>query len=172
MSTKGGTYKGHLFHGDPIRFEVLAAFIFETFGRKINTIADVAGGKGMLTRILAKKYNYDSIVVDPRGFPLLGVPNLAQEYQAVDVSQYDLVVGLHPDEATRQVAQSALATNTILIPCCNFWDQTQKLGRDAMLHEISQFYLANNVHYKQVTFNFEGPKNIGLVTFKTQLHLV
>lgn len=166
MSTKGGTYKGHLFHGDPIRFEVLAAYIFETFGRGINIIADVAGGKGMLSRILAKKYNYDSVVVDPRGFPLLGVANLAQEYMTKDASQYDLVVGLHPDEATRQVAESALVTNTILIPCCNFWDQTQKLGRNAMLKEISHFYIANKVNFKQVEFDFEGPKNIGLVTFK------
>ncbi len=66
-----------MFHGDPARFEVVAEFIFVTFGREIKHIADVAGGKGMLSRILAKKYNYEPTVVDPRGYSLLDVSNLA-----------------------------------------------------------------------------------------------
>ncbi|MBP7785717.1 hypothetical protein KA062_00470 [Patescibacteria group bacterium] len=164
MSTKGGTYKGHKFHGDPQRFEVVAGFVFETFGRNIEYIADVAGGRGMLSRVLNKKYNYKSTVVDPRGYPLLGVDNLQEEFSSEDASYYDLVIGLHPDEATIEVAKSALGTNTILIPCCNFWNQNKKLGRDAMISEISKFYESNGVKYKVVTFDFEGPKNIGLVT--------
>ena len=54
MSTKTGIYKGHKFHGDPQRFEVVADFVFDTFGRNIEYIADVAGGRGMLSRILNK----------------------------------------------------------------------------------------------------------------------
>jgi len=57
MSTKRGKYKRHKFHGDPKRLEVVADFIFETFGRNVKYIADVAGGQGMLTRILNKKYS-------------------------------------------------------------------------------------------------------------------
>ena len=45
-------------------------------------IADVAGGQGMLSRILRKKYNYDCEVVDPRGYVLKGVPNRAEEFDA------------------------------------------------------------------------------------------
>lgn len=43
----------HRFHGGPERFEVVAEFVAETFGKNVNYIADVAGGqgKGMLLRI-------------------------------------------------------------------------------------------------------------------------
>lgn len=166
MSTKSGIYKGHKFHGDPQRFEVVADYVFNTFGRSIKYIADVAGGRGMLSRILNKKYNYESIVFDPRGYTLVGVSSNTVEFKSEDASYYDLIIGLHPDEATRVVAEAALVTNTILIPCCNFWDTKKKLGRDAMLDEISKYYDKNNIRYERVVLDFEGPKNIGLVSFK------
>lgn len=165
MSTKGGKYKNHRFHGDPKRFEVVADFVNEYFGKKVKYIADVAGGRGMLSRVLNKKYNYESEVIDPRGYTLVGVTNRKEEYSSEFASFYDLIIGLHPDEATKEVAKSALVKPTILIPCCNFWDQTKKLGRDALLEEISKYYLENDIKFEQVNFDFEGPKNIGLVTF-------
>ena len=164
MSTKGGKIKGYLFHGDPTRFEVLADFIYETFGKSIKSIADVAGGQGMLARILSKKYNYDAEVIDTRKYVLVGVKHRQEEYVSKMASYYDLVVGLHPDQATRPVAESALITNTILIPCCNFWNQAKKLGRDAMLSEIEDYYKQNKVNFQKVIFDYEGPKNVGLVT--------
>jgi len=168
VSTKSGRYKGHRFHGDPQRFEVVADFVFDTFGKKIKYIADVAGGRGMLSRILNKKYNYNSEVIDPRGYTLVGVPSKKDEFSPERASFYDLVIGLHPDETTREVAESALVTNTFLVPCCNFWDRTKKLGRDALLEEISKFYDANKVKYEQIVLDFEGPKNIGLVSYKSR----
>lgn len=165
MSTKTGSYKGHKFHGDPSRFEVVADFISRTFGKKISNIADVAGGRGMLSRVLNKKYNYESVVFDPRGFTLVGVESNTDEFKVEDASYYDLVVGLHPDEATRVVVESSKYTNTLIIPCCNFWDQSKKLGRDALLQEIEAYYKEHNVNYRLITFDFEGPKNMGFVTF-------
>ena len=58
----------HRFHGDPERFDVVAEFINGKYGKSIRYIADVAGGRGMLSRILRKRYNYESEVVDPRGW--------------------------------------------------------------------------------------------------------
>ena len=164
MSILHGIAKGHSFHGAPERFEVLADFIASTYGRKIKYIADVAGGQGMLTRILRKKYNYEAEVVDPRGFTLVGVPGRKAEFSKDMADNYDLIVGLHPDEATRAVAEGALVRPAILIPCCNFWDRSKKLGREAMLEEISKFYDENNVEYKKVIFDFASSKNIGLVS--------
>ena len=54
----------HRFHGDPRRFEVLASFVDERCGNSVRYVADVAGGRGMLRRILNKKYNYECEVVD------------------------------------------------------------------------------------------------------------
>lgn len=153
----------HRFHGDTTRFEVVAAFIHDRYGHSIDYIADVAGGQGMLTRILNKKYNYTCEVVDPRGWVLKGVPNRKQEFDPTMASYYDLIVGLHPDEALRATAQAALVCPAIVIPCCNFWSE-EKLGRDALLDAIEQYYLEHRVSFERITFGFQGPKNIGLVS--------
>ncbi|MEX2395152.1 MAG: hypothetical protein WD826_11815, partial [Actinomycetota bacterium] len=68
----------HRFHGDPERFAVTARFVADRFGRSVHHIADVAGGRGMLARVLTKKFNYDAEVVDPRGWALRGVEASAE----------------------------------------------------------------------------------------------
>lgn len=154
----------HRFHGDERRFAALADFVYERYGRRIHYIADVAGGQGLLSRVLAKKYNYACEVIDPRGNALPGVPARASEFDASMAGFYDLVLGLHPDEATRPVAMAALVRPTIIIPCCNFWDTGVKLGRDALLDALGAFYREKGVRAERVTFDFDGPKNIGYVT--------
>lgn len=164
MSTKSGRIRGHLFHGDPKRFGELAFFIHRRYGNRIKSVADVAGGQGMLTRILHKKYNYDSEVIDTRESVLVGAKHRKEEYVSDMADYYDLIVGLHPDQAIRAVAESALVTPTILIPCCNFWDRTKRLGRDALLTEISKYYDEHNIRWEKIMLDFEGPKNIGFIT--------
>jgi hypothetical protein len=46
----------HRFHGDERRFEVTADFVAARFPQA-RTAADVAGGQGMLARILRKRHN-------------------------------------------------------------------------------------------------------------------
>lgn len=164
MSNLSGNIRGHRFHGAPERFEVVADFIANRFKRRIKYIADVAGGRGMLSRILQRKYNYEAEVVDPRGYSLPGIPSRKEEFNPQMADYYDLVVGLHPDEATRQVAESALIRPTLLIPCCNFWDRSQKLGTQALVSEICKFYDANGIKYEKIVLNFNSPKNIALLT--------
>ena len=153
----------HRFHGDARRFEVLADYIDATFGKDVRYIADVAGGRGMLTRLLCKKHNYEAEVVDPRGWALAGVPSRQAEFDPSLAGFYDLIVGLHPDEATRAVAEAALVRPAILIPCCNFWSEA-KLGRDELVEAIAAYYQGQGVAYQVVEFAFKGPKNIGLVS--------
>jgi hypothetical protein len=155
----------HKFHGDPERFQRIAEFVGEEFGRDIKYIADVAGGQGMLSRLLRKQYNYEAEVIDPREYRLVGVPGLVQEYKSELARRYDLVIGLHPDQATRAIAESALVTNTLIIPCCNFWDRENKLGVVELVEAIEAFYRENNVKFERITFDFKGPKNIGIVTY-------
>jgi len=153
----------HRFHGAAERFEIVAEFIYDRYGKGVRYIADVAGGQGMLCRILRKKYNYECEVIDPRGWTLKGVPNRAVELDAATAGYYDLIVGLHPDEATRAVAQAALVRPAILIPCCNFWAE-EKLGRDELVEAIASYYREHKVKFERIVFSFRGPKNIGLVS--------
>lgn len=153
----------HRFHGDPERFEAVATFVDKQFGSSLRYLADVAGGRGMLCRILRKRYNYDCEVVDPRGWPLNGVPNRAEDFDPSMADYYDLIIGLHADEATRAVAQAALVRPAILVPCCNFWSE-EKLGRDELLDAIEDYYRQHGVAFQRVAFPFKGPKNIGIVS--------
>lgn len=160
----------HRFHGDSARFEAVADYIAGRYRHSIRYIADVAGGQGMLTRLLNHRYNYECEVVDPRGWTLKGVANRAAEFDPTLASYYDLIVGLHPDEAVRAVAQAALVRPVLLIPCCNFWSE-EKLGRDALLEAIERYYRDHAVRYERVEFPFKGPKNIGLVSDPPMLPL-
>lgn len=153
----------HRFHGDPERFAVLADFIADRYWRSVTYIADVAGGQGMLTRILTKKYNYACEVIDPRVNVLKGVKSRACEFDVSLASYYDLIIGLHPDEATRAVAEAARIRPAIIVPCCNFWSE-EKLGQEELLQAIEAYYCEHGVAYERVEFAFKGPKNIGLVS--------
>ncbi len=164
MSTKSGRIRGHKFHGDPNRFEAVADFVAEKYLGKVKFVADVAGGQGMLARMLNKKYNFDTEVIDPRGWTLIGVKNRKEEYKADMATYYDLIVGIHPDEALKETVHSALVRPVVLIPCCNFWSDEERLGRDALLTKIEEFYKSRGVTYERVVFSFDGPKNIGLVS--------
>lgn len=152
-------------NGDEARFEEVAKFIHDRFGNSITYIADVAGGQGMLSRILNKKYNYESEVIDPRHYQVVGVNNRECEYTHDMASYYDLVIGLHPDEATREVVESALIRPILIVPCCNFWDRSRKLGTKEMIIEISKWLDEHNIKYEIVTFNFKGTKNVGILTY-------
>ena len=151
-------------HGDERRFEALAEFIFERFGREIDYVADVAGGRGLLSRILNKKYNYHSEVIDPRGFALKGVPSRQVEYSPEMAGFYDLIVGLHPDAATRAVAESAACRPVLLVPCCNEWDKTKKLGSRELINAIVEYFDAEGIESEIIEFDFKGPKNVGIIT--------
>ena len=153
----------HRFHGDPARFQVVAEFIHNHYGNAVRFIADVAGGQGMLCRILQKKHNYDCEVVDSRGWTLRGVANRREDFDASMAEYYDLVIGLHPDEGTRPVAKAALIRPVILIPCCNFWSE-EKLGQTELLEAIEDYYYKSQVTFQRIIFPFKGPKNIGIVS--------
>jgi hypothetical protein len=117
----------------------------------------------MLSRILAKHHNVDSEVIDPRGWVLRGVANRAVAYSAEQAGYYDLIVGLHPDQALRPVVESATEVPVLVIPCCNFWSQGIRLGREALLRSITAHHVGVGGTVEPVTLDFEGPMNRGLV---------
>jgi hypothetical protein len=151
----------HRFHGDERRFEVTADFVAARFPHA-RTAADVAGGQGMLARRLRKRHNIDCDVVDPRGWVLRGVSSRAEEYRAEMAAYYDVIIGLHPDEALREVVESAKVRPVLVVPCCNFWRRDTKLGRDELLDAIEQFHAAYGSS-ERVILDFRGPQNRALL---------
>ena len=158
----------HRFHGDPARFEVVAEFIAARFP-DARYIADVAGGQGMLTRILRKRFGFEAEVIDPRGWTLNGVPSRTENYDASMADYYDLVVGLHPDEALRSVVESAAESPVLVVPCCNFWSRDAKLGRDELMDAIVDFHRTRQGGVERVVLGFKGPKNHALILLPPDL---
>jgi hypothetical protein len=152
----------HRCHGDPARFEVVAEFIAQRFPHA-RYVADVGGGQGMLTRILRKRLGVDAEVIDPRGWTLTGVPARVEAFDASMADYYDLVVGLHPDEALRSVVESAAKSAVLVIPCCNFWSRETKLGRDQLIERIAEFHNSHGGKSERVVLDFRGPKNHALI---------
>ena len=161
--------KQHLLHGDTRRFEVVADFIIERFSGKAQYVADVAGGKGVLTRILSKKGNFVCELIDPRPIALKGINHRREEFTADMADFYDLLVGLHPDEALQELAKAALIKPVAMIPCCNFWGE-EKLGTEELLLAIENFYEQNSVRSERVVLDFKGPKNIAIVSEPCNSH--
>lgn len=153
----------HLVHGDPRRFEVVADFIASQYGKTIRSIADVAGGKGILTRLLTKKKNFECELIDPRRTVLKGIEHRPEQFEPEMADYYDLLVGLHPDGALRQLGEAALVRPAVIIPCCNFWDE-QRRGQYALLEAIEDFYRENSIRFERIALGFKGPKNIAIVS--------
>ena len=61
---------------------MLAEFIDESYGKRVTYIADIAGGQGMLARVLTKRFNYECDVIDPRGWALKGVSSRVEEFDS------------------------------------------------------------------------------------------
>lgn len=152
----------HRFHGDATRFDAVARFVSVRFPTA-RYVADVAGGQGMLARILGKRYGIECDVVDPRGWTLKGISSRPEEYSAQMADYYNLVVGLHPDEALRPVVESAIIRPVVVVPCCNFWSRSHKLGQDELLSAISAHHEGLGGRSEPVRLDFRGPKNLGLV---------
>lgn len=152
----------HSFHGAAGRFEATAEFVADRVPRA-KFVADVAGGQGMLSRILAKHYNINSEVIDPRGRTLKGVPSRPTTFTSDLADYYDLIIGLHPDQALRPVVESAAQVPVLVVPCCNFWDSGARLGRNALLEAITVHQMGLGGAVEAVTLAFEGPMNRGLI---------
>lgn len=159
--------KQHRVYGDPRRFEVVADFVIRRFSGDVEYVADVAGGKGLLTRTLSKKGNFICELIDPRKTVLKGIRHRAEEFRAGMADYYDLLIGLHPDEALHEIAKAALIRPVVLIPCCNFWDE-QRRGREELLRAIEDFYRQHSVSFERVTMDFKGPKNIAIVSHPSE----
>ena|SRR5947209_12733827 len=124
--------------GDRRRFREFAAFIDRTFPTAL-TVADVAGGCGELAFRL-HELGKRTVIIDPRDatFPrwvhrtlrkravrtgtLPRLERVPKDIEQVDLRGFDLIVALHPDEATEPALRAAVRHDVdfAIVPCCVF----------------------------------------------------
>lgn len=111
--------------GDRRRFHEVAELILRQFPpARFPVVADVAGGKGKLAGKLQAR-GYRTTIIDTRRSRKhpKGAKRVSQPYVAGMARKFDVLVGLHPDGATEQLALSARRRPVVLIPCClHRWD--------------------------------------------------
>ena len=117
----------------------------------------------MLARILTKRHGFAAEVIDPRGWTLRGVMSRKEEFRADVADYYDVVVGLHPDQALRELVAAGLRRPTLVIPCCNFWSADEKLGRRALIEAIVAHHTHTGGEVEEAELAFSGPYNRALV---------
>jgi hypothetical protein len=154
--------------GDSRRFKAISDLICRNF--KPCKVADVAGGGGMLSFELAQK-GFDCTVIDPRKTDLpkeyrlkhrRGHKTFKRErklFTRGDAIDYDLIIGLHPDGATKEICISSLTKPVFIVPCCNHWEGTT----GDMVRVVDKFLTRNNVAYRMVSLPIRG-QHIGFLT--------
>lgn len=142
--------------GDERRGILFAQWVVKQFP-KANWILDVAGGKGQVARKLANKKRHVHVIdAKPRFHGRLH-PMVSYQAGWFDEDskfniKFDLVVGMHPDEATGEIIRYATKHKIpfAVVPCCI-------KGRDSK--NISKFsewvkrliWLANSRGYSAMT---------------------
>ena len=182
--------------GDPLNIEdkynkslrnsEFANFLVEKFGLdniKKGFVLDIAGGKGLISFFLTTKYGIKCKIIDPRGASLpksrrkeLKKKNIIIEEErkmfTLDtcddlIKGCSLIIGMHPDEATVDIVDVALAKkiNFAVVPCCvfhnKFPDRKLKNGKDVVEYpDIIQFILEKDDTLKTDFLNIKGRNKI------------
>jgi hypothetical protein len=103
--------------GDLQRFSVFAQFLTERFDAR--RVFDVAGGMGKLNEALTAR-GVRAVTFDRR-HRHLDVPYRERVFTLEEPCEADLVVGLHPDGATRVIIEYAALHRIAfaVVPCCS-----------------------------------------------------
>ncbi|SEU35551.1 hypothetical protein [Stigmatella erecta] len=102
---------------DKRRFELFAHFISERF--RAPRIFDVAGGQGRLNEALTKLGR--TVTTFDLRHKHLPVKYACREFTLSEPAEVDLLVGMHPDGATRIIIEYAALHRLpfAVVPCCS-----------------------------------------------------
>jgi hypothetical protein len=106
--------------GDPQRFRIFGDFIEQTWPDRSLSIADVAGGHGRLRADLFRRGYENVVTFDKRRYRWTTRGHYRYGLFDDSVEGFDLIVGMHPDEATDVICDYALrrALPFAVVPCC------------------------------------------------------
>lgn len=163
-----------------------ADFLVYTFGLenlKKGKILDIAGGKGLTSYNLTKKYGLNCEIIDPRGvtLPKKFSKQLEKENLTIEENRtmftFDssskliqnciLLIGMHPDEATVEIVNTALHYNLnfAVVPCCVFYskfpDRKLKSGKSVIEYNDIINYILEKDNNIQIDFlNIKGRNKV------------
>lgn len=150
--------------GDPKRFDVFGKHIAKELPLNKVKIADVAGGKGYLRLSLNEKGFSNVETWDQRSKHIKGNQRHSL-FSYEKAPEYDVVVGMHPDEATDHLILYAGIRRRIAIicPCCIKPNATAYWGRhnySSWLEHLKHLALRYNLDCTQSKMPFIGRNDL------------
>lgn len=161
------------------RFQYVAHWIMSRY--KPCKVADVGGGKGLLSYILDQA-GFDCTVIDPLWQELphkyraydrkrvkikdrQAVKRISSEYSSEMIKDFDLVVGIHLHGANIQIIEDCKKYDKdfLLMPCCVIGEPIEKREGVNWRKSLIGYALSLGHDVKTVHFNIMG-KSIGLYT--------
>lgn len=153
--------------GDKRRFDKFAEYIANCFP-KTTRVADVAGGEGYLQQAL-RECGFEYVMTFDKRKGRRDRPRMRYQYRffSSDVNEdFDLLVGMHPDEATDLIIVEAARRDIpfVIVPCCIRPSATVYWGRYAYWDWMTYLkQLAVNKGFILTEFMLRiGGKNLGL----------
>lgn len=152
--------------GDTKRFRLFAEAVEHHFPERNAQIADVASGKGQLQAAL-RQTGYRSIVSwDKR--PRNAKTRHGYHYGLFDYRSaprdYELVIGMHPDEGTDHIIQYACKHRTpfIVCPCCvkPSASKFQDIGYEGWMRHLIGLAEAGRMAVEVLALPMEGRKDV------------
>jgi hypothetical protein len=153
---------------DPTRFEKIANFIGSIFP-SVRTVADVGGGGGELAGLLALYFGYEVDVIDPEGKTSSLYTTRRRLFSPNMADNYDLIVGVYPDEATKDIVACATLKPVIIMPCCNYWDDSKIYTYGQLVDGIELALLQVSAKVERHILPITSSKNIILCSFAKSL---
>lgn len=169
-----------------LRNSEFANFLVDKFGLeniKKGFVLDIAGGKGLVSFFLTTLYGIRCKIIDPRGASLPKSRRKELKKKKIQIEEdrkmftldtcdelikgCSLIVGMHPDEATVDIVDVALAKkiNFAVVPCCvfhnKFPDRKLKSGKEVVEYpDIIQFILEKDSSLKIDFLNIKGRNKV------------
>lgn len=108
--------------GDKERGQAVLNYLAHNF-RGISSIISVADGNLMLAKEIYDKYQvtvYDPKIRNANCTIRSAIKAIGKPFHADCIAKCDLIIGLHPDEATGEIIDYSIRTKTpcLIVPCC------------------------------------------------------
>lgn len=157
--------------GDSNRFDRFAEYIAKSVehartidqNRYLNPrtmrIVDVAGGENGLLNQSLRKWGFENVTTIDPVFRNPYVHGFSEMFTSDMGREFDLVVGMHPDEATGEILKSARDTQVILVPCCNHLYENNRCRRGSVNDGIRKFLTKNSIPFSEGTIRMNGANN-------------
>jgi predicted RNA methylase len=156
--------------GDITRNEKFATMIKKQFPKAKNVL-NIADGKGILSRKLANKdMNIYAVEKKPRfkgnkHKRIIYKQMTFNSNKKLDIDNIDLIVGMHPDEATAEILDYAIINkiNFAIVPCCIVGKYSENVSDyKSWINKLSNIAIKNRFNVTVLKLNISG-KNLAII---------